>query len=551
MKKHIIYPLYTLLFALAAYIVLLTQSDYLYAVEENNLFVGSHTFMSELLCQKGGLWAWIGCFLTQFFHYPWLGALILVLVWTATYCLLVDAFRLKGNCRLLAWIPICALLVSVTDIGYWLYYIKMPGYWFSQSVSFFATVMITWVLGKLVGLFYKGNLSWMLFILAYFAVGQRFPEFQKNDYENTLLQLPFIIAFVAVVLLPLSKYVTIPVKTKWKPELLTAIALVSFFSCSYFLSFRNYNFHAELRMMRAIDHCQWDEVIDEAKKAEQPTNLMVLYKNIALMQQGRLTEMFKINNCGTQPNTGDSLKVFIAHMDASMIYYQFGQINYAYRWAMENSVERGYKVKYLKMFVRCAIMNHEFELAAKYLAILNSSLFHKDWVREHQLMLRSASKLRSSEEYKCIMPLVVDDLNYLDVDNSLPEKWLLEHFSSLKSPATSKLEDVIMCMSLWTEDAYAFCLHFYDYARRHQGEKMAELYQQGALLYGKTQDSPINVDNFPFDDIIVQRYDNFNRDYNDLISMGLDVKTAGERLKSMYGDTYWWFYYFYTDFNVY
>ena len=151
MKKAI----YTLLFPLAAYIILLLHADYLHAVAEGDMFIGGQAFFEETLRTPGGFWTWIGCFLTQFFTYPWLGALILVAIWTATYIMLTDAFRLKGWHSLLAWIPIFALLVSVIDIGYWLYYIMMPGYWFSQSVSFFAAVLTTWIIVRLVRLVWK------------------------------------------------------------------------------------------------------------------------------------------------------------------------------------------------------------------------------------------------------------------------------------------------------------------------------------------------------------------------------------------------------------
>lgn len=548
MKKSIFY---TLLFPLAAYIVLLTQSDYFYAVEENNTFLGNHTFMMETLRQGGGLWTWIGSFLTQFFYYPWLGSLFLVAIWSAIYLLIVDSFALKGNSRLLAWIPICALLISVTDIGYWIYYIKTPGYCFAPSVSFLAAMLLTWIAGKITSRFCKQNIAWMLFIFAYFAVGQNIPDFQWRDYRDYTLQVPFIIAPLSVVLLPLAKLITVPLRSKWKNEILTIIALAAFTSSAYFLSFRNYNFHAELRMMRAIDNCQWSKVIDESIKAKRPTNLMVIYKNIALLHQGRITDMFKINNCGTRPETGDSLKVYICRIDASMIYYQFGQINYSYHWAMENSVVTGFKIKNLKMMVRCAIMNHEFELASKYIALLKTTLFHKNWVREREPMLTSADKLRQSVEYKCIAPLLTDNVNTLDVDNSLPEKWLLDHYSSKALPSNQILENLILCTSLWTEDTYSFCMHFYRYVNKHQGEKIPELYQQAALLLSKQPDAPINTNNFPFDDIIVTRYNHFCEEYNILLNQGMDEHAMGAKLKHAYGDTYWWYYYFYTDFKIY
>ena len=105
MKKAI----YTLLFPLAAYLLLLTQADYLHAVAENDLFISGQAFFEETIRTQGGLWTWLGCYFTQFFTYPWLGAMIIVAIWTATYFLLVDAFRLKGWHSLLAWIPVCLI----------------------------------------------------------------------------------------------------------------------------------------------------------------------------------------------------------------------------------------------------------------------------------------------------------------------------------------------------------------------------------------------------------------------------------------------------------
>ena len=73
MKKAI----YTLLFPLAAYLLLLTQADYLHAVAENDLFISGQAFFEETIRTQGGLWTWLGCYFTQFFTYPWLGAMII------------------------------------------------------------------------------------------------------------------------------------------------------------------------------------------------------------------------------------------------------------------------------------------------------------------------------------------------------------------------------------------------------------------------------------------------------------------------------------------
>lgn len=546
MKKAI----YTLLFPLAAYLILLLHADYLHAVAECDMFVSGQAFFDETLRTQGGLWTWLGCYLTQFFTYPWLGAMIIVAIWTATYFLLVDAFRLKGWQCLLAWIPVFALLVSVIDIGYWMYYIKMPGYWFSQSVSFFAAVLTTWIVVRLIRLVWNKDVAWIVFIIAYFAMLQQFPVFHHRTYENHLLQVPFIVAPVSVVLLSLVRLVKCQPRIKWATEIVTFVALIAFSATAYLLSFRNTNFHAEIRMQKAIEACEWDDVIEEAKAAKHPTSLMVLFKNIALMHTDRLTEMFKIDNCGGLPDTGDSLMVRMAQIAGPLIYYQFGQINYAYRWAMETNVQHRLQARNLKMMARCAIMNHEFDVAAKYLTILSKSTFNKSWVREHEPMLRFADKLRESKEYSYIAPLLNEDVNMLDNDNSLPEQWIIYHYADLVNTKNRKQDNVALCASLWLKDEYAFCIQFYNYNKNYPGEAVPELYQQAALLMGTSENSPINLDNFPFDQLITNRFEQFNSDYGSMSNMGIQHKEIGTRMREVYGDTYWWYYYF-GDFKAY
>ena len=59
------------------------------------------------------------------------------------------------------------------------------------------------------------------------------------------------------------------------------------------------------------------------------------------------------------------------------------------------------------------------------------------------------------------------------------------------------------------------------------------------------------MENFRFDDIVANKYNNFVQDYNQLQQQGIDEAEMGRRLKPLYGSTYWWYYYFYNDFNIY
>lgn len=124
------------LFALFAFWLLALKNEvYLFAAQDHSLFVGDSSFFIDKMQVPGGLAQWVGCYLTQFFYYPWLGALLLIVLWAAIYILIMRTFRIPAAWGALAIVPLFALLVSEVDMGYWIYYLKIPGYWFSQSVS--------------------------------------------------------------------------------------------------------------------------------------------------------------------------------------------------------------------------------------------------------------------------------------------------------------------------------------------------------------------------------------------------------------------------------
>ena len=494
-----------LLFAAVAYAILLLHADYLFALQDVSVFISGRTFMRETLLYPTGLWAWLGCWFTQFFYYPWLGALIMVALWVLTYYLLVWATEARHwwwHC--LALLPQTFLLYTLLCLGYWMYYCKSPGIAFVPTLVLTAAAALTCLTVKLL----------------------------KHFVHRSFRKMAYIVLLLLYICLCPSLTI-------------------------YSLTLPDARLKTELRMYRAIDEARWDDVLSDFSKTTEPTNLMVLYKNIALTHTGRLTDMFRLGNCGHRPVqpvralTGDTLQVHVSQLAGPMVYYQYGQLNYAHRWAIENSVEYGPSVRNLKTLVRCALMNQEFDVAYKYITLLKSTRFHRSWAIEHEQMLSNSTLLMQSQEFQNIAPLVDDDLNTLDTDDGLCEKWLLEHFSDLVNASSPKLENVVITTSLWAEDEYSFAIHFYNYVSRHPGEPIPWLYQEAAILLCTQESSPVTLDHFPFDPLLSDKYNNFVRDYNNLSVQRLTPEEMAHRLRPLYGDTYWWYYYFYTDFQIY
>lgn len=503
------------IFAIVAFIMLpVTNEDYLYTIQENQVFIKGVTFMKDMVNSYGGWGTWISCYLTQFFYYPWLGSTIIIAFWCIIYLLIIKLFHIKGKWTPIALLPSLFLLFNLLDYGYWIYYAKSPGFAFQPTIL---TLFI--VLGS--------------FTLKY--IGNVFNIVKKNSITTSFI--------LCLIFTACSFFLG-----TWK---------LNNHKSSVLVTLTDKNFRHEMRMYRALDEFRFEDVINEihACKDEEHTRLMVLYKNIALMHTNRIKDIFKTDNNGIRSNADNALKVKTSLLGAPLAYYHFGLFNYSYRWAMENSVQYGQSFRNLKMLARSAIMNHEFEVAIKYIALLKTSLFYRDWAIERETWIASSTRLLQSEEFQTISPITNNGMkNKLDGDDGLCEKYILgflKLFSEQNHSHTPFGEDIAICTSLWHKEAYAFCVHFYDYVNNHPNQPVPALYQEGAILLGTDENSPIILDKFKFDVPIANKYNQFVRDYNQLQQANIDHTEMGKRLKSVYGDTYWWYYYFCLDLNFY
>jgi len=487
-------------FAIIAYVLLMMHSELLFALQDNSIFIGGHTFMQETLNRNQGLWIWVGCYLTQFFYYPWLGALMLVGIWVLTHLALTYAFKAKGWLSVITLVPVIFELYAVYTFGYYIYYAKCPGYAFAMAVCILSFAIAASLVRLVYDYVHKGH---------------------GIIFDSVLA----VCAIVFVIANPVIKIYTwtLPSET----------------------------FYSELKMYRAIDEGRWEDVISENESADAPTNLMVLYKDIALVHSNKQENWFKTNNCGTLYDAPDSLQVRISTTGAPMIFYQFGHLNYAYRWAMENSVEYGVSVKNTKILARTALFNQEFDLALKYINILKATKFHRSWAMELESQVFSSTRFIQSEECHNIAPLVYDPEDDFYDGSPMCEEWLIDTYSSLEKPKTNKLEMLALNFSLIAKDGYKFSYHFYDYVMRHPQETLPHVFQEAAILFGSMEDQPLDISNYEFDEMIETHYNEFINQFYSLKAQGVSDEDMGKRLKPMFGKTYWWHYYFYKDFTIY
>ena len=120
------------------------EQDFLWKVQELNLFLFTPLFLKEQLVVPGGLLTWLGTFFTQFLYHPWLGLGLLAAWWLLLAWLVRRAFRLKGWWAMACIVPVLLILVTIVDLGYWVYILKLRGHFFVTTIGTTAAVALLW-----------------------------------------------------------------------------------------------------------------------------------------------------------------------------------------------------------------------------------------------------------------------------------------------------------------------------------------------------------------------------------------------------------------------
>lgn len=109
-------------------LVLDTESEVLYRMQELSLWLPTRHFFQQSVIYPGGVLTWAAAFMTQFFYNPRLGMALLLLAWGMIMLLTCRLFRLRGLWQGLSLLVPLLLLGCLVQTGYWIYYMKLQGH---------------------------------------------------------------------------------------------------------------------------------------------------------------------------------------------------------------------------------------------------------------------------------------------------------------------------------------------------------------------------------------------------------------------------------------
>lgn len=136
------------------------ESAVLFRVSEQSLFLYNGHFFREAMALPAGFLSYISAFFIQFFYYPQLGATVYVLLLVALYVLTKRVFDIPARWSLLALLPVAVVLAYSTQLGYWMFYMKIQGFYYMALLATLASLLVAWVCLKYKALYAPVVILW-------------------------------------------------------------------------------------------------------------------------------------------------------------------------------------------------------------------------------------------------------------------------------------------------------------------------------------------------------------------------------------------------------
>lgn len=548
-----------------AFCLLAYESEYLWKIQELNLFLDTPLYLRQQMVASGWFLSWLGSWFTEFFYHPWLGV-SLFCAWMALMFFVVGrAFRIPVLWTVVLLIPLTAILVANMQLGYWIYYLKLRGFFFVATIGVTLAAASVWLyrllpsgmvwrcgymtvstllLYPLAGFY--GLLATLLMGVLTWSIGGSLTQkvtvsvaallnivlwpllyyhfvFCQTSLENiwwTALPLfvieeeyasyyiPYYILVASLVLMAVCPFQSS--NRLARHPAVWSVCLVAIAVCcvwgAYHFWFKDYNFHKELRMQQCVENLDWNGVVAEsAALQDEPTRAIVMMRNLALFRQGVQGDKMYHYRMGAKASD-TPLPLRMTQVVGRLVYYHYGQTNFCYRWCLEDGVEMGWRVEYLKYLVRCSLATGEERLARKYIDLLKHTRYYRPWAEHYEQFIGRHEALVNDQEFEPIMHLMTGK-DVLASDQSLTENFLIYQFIDNYSPDTLYQEQALLS-ALWTKDIQIFWPRFIQYANSHPNTHMPVHFQEAAYLYGHLENE-VDISRMPFDKEVVQSYDDF------------------------------------------
>ena len=594
--KYLIPVFWTLVGCSFFLLLQLFYKYFFYYTEPLQLFLYTETYASDVIVRIGGLSLYMARFLVQFYLFPIFGALCNAVLLT-TACLLSYKILKKITSSpyvyLLSLLPACALLGLHLDIHY-----NLQGtiayLWMLSAVLCYQrirppvvrliagsllSILLFWIAGATAILFAAMALLLdavdkkpkalfsviylLILFLAGFAAlrsgwqGEYRQVFLPDAYYEPLLRSKTI--YLAWIALPTGLLIAAFLQnrkkdlrveshqSKSKKEatnrrmILRLSVQFVLFVCFLCLMSQQHNgvFYRNMKQDYYLRTKQWDRIIaefpGERKSDLQTFNVL----NLALAMKGALgSQLFNYNTQGYKTLLADwnsSLPNAIALSD---IFYHIGDIGSAQKFAFEGVVASPNEgnVRLLIRLIETNILFGEYPVAEKYIALLERTLFYKTVARDYRPLLYNDALVEQNPVLGAKRKALVQNDVYA-VSNRVMNT--LESLA-VNDPANPLAMQYLLAICLTNKDLVFFKKVLDRYLRTPVLPVLSPVQQEAAIALD--QNNPLSWIKNGVDTKTEQRFRAFDDDIRNR-----NVPDFEGKMKSAYGNTYW----YYVLFNTY
>ncbi len=433
-----------------AYLLLRIDPKLIYQSQEPVFFFDRH-FFNEFFSYPGGLNELISGFFSQFFYYSWTGALLLVLVFafvTWNTKLLVRSISSNRPILYLHWVPSVFLLALHSDYRFplvltlgllWTLFtaniyirlarskniLRLPLFLILQAMLYYVTAGQAFVFSLIVILYEALHCRKIVLLPLYVLYAALLPyvgastifvvriqdayamHLTSNDsYQLTWLSWVLYALFPLVVILATfqrryvrsgqentngfgGKFLYGRSISKRLFQGVTFLLLVAVMAL--------YSYDKKERAFLLIDHYarsgEWDRVLDMAQKGLPINSIVQCQVNRALYHTGQLCdEMFSMAQLFGR-NGLFMHENFRGHhaLQHSDLFFDLGLVNESEHWAYEAIAAKGDTAWNLQRLALVYLLEEDRDIAAKYLRMLQKTIWHKAWATEYQKYLSDSN----------------------------------------------------------------------------------------------------------------------------------------------------------------
>ncbi|MDR0750178.1 MAG: DUF6057 family protein [Tannerellaceae bacterium] len=275
---------------------------------------------------------------------------------------------------------------------------------------------------------------------------------------------------------------------------------------------------------------QWEKITAHAARHPVKDKDALVYVNLAYAYTGRFNEaLMRIPQIGEEGFIPHDPKTRLGLIEASEVAWLVNHTNAAQRFAFTGvlSAQRCVQPRLMKRLVETYLVNEEYQVAGKYIRILESSLFYSRWAREQRPLL-NPGKAASTDwiaQRRRLNP--VTDNNY-DLTKALPNALA---FLIDDHPENKRAFEYGMGYLLIYKDLKPF-MHYMNLLKE-KGEPLPVLYQEAiCMYYSAVESNPEAFRSYAIHPKVYGRFQSYLKEAQRL---------SPTLLSRQYGDTYYYY----------